>query len=144
MNYTAPTYETTTALHVAANDRVLIGSEYRTAHSVHYSGPISGDGTTTICHSGGEWSGPSSTPIRRQLERTALIVGNGITADRVSAYLPRGYRVVEADITGRQGDSVIIAGHDVAGWTLEDYVLPRLASGGLYGTAPAYGIPTQR
>ena len=144
MNHDTPTYETTTALHIAANDRVLIDGEYRTAHSVHYSGPTDGTGVVTLCFADRESTIGADQPVRRQLERTALIVGNGITADRVAAYLPAGYRVVEADITGRQGDSVIIAGHDIAGWTLEDYVLPRLASGGLYGTAPAYGIPTQR
>lgn len=143
MNHTEPTYETTTALHIVNGDRVLIGNDYRTAHSVHYSGDVDGSGTTTIVHSAGEWSGPSSTPIRRQIERTALIVGRGITAERVAAYLPAGYRVAESDVIGREGDSVIIAGHDIAGWTLEDYVIPRLASGGMFATSPAYGVPTK-
>jgi len=49
-------------------------------------------------------------------------------ADRVAAYLPSNYSVV-----GVFADQVIIAGNDNAGWTLEDYVLPRLASGLYFG-----------
>ena len=33
------------------------------------------------------------------------------------------------EIIGRMGDVFIIAGEDVAGWTLDDYVIPRLGSG---------------
>lgn len=33
------------------------------------------------------------------------------------------------EIIGRMDDVFIIAGEDVAGWTLDDYVIPRLASG---------------
>ena len=42
----------------------------------------------------------------------------------VAAYMPHNYVV-----TGMTSDEVSIAGHDVAGWTLDDYVIPRLASG---------------
>ncbi len=66
--------------------------------------------------------------------RLALVTGRDITAERVAAYLPANYRVVDADITGRDGDTVIIEGLDVAGWTLDDYVIPRLASGLLWAT----------
>ena len=68
------------------------------------------------------------------VERVAVLFGRGITAERVERYLPRGYRVVDADITGADGDSVVIAGVDHAGWTLDGYVLPRLASGCIYGS----------
>ena len=42
----------------------------------------------------------------------------------VEAYLPFCY-----DIEGFSDEYVYIVGTDVAGWTLEDYVIPRLASG---------------
>lgn len=61
--------------------------------------------------------------------RTAVVKGNGATAERVAAYLPSNYEVV-----GGNDEGVIISGHDNAGWTLDDYVLPRLASGCLFGT----------
>lgn len=41
----------------------------------------------------------------------------------VTPYLPRNYHASE------HPDGVLISGADVAGWTLEDYVIPRLASG---------------
>lgn len=42
----------------------------------------------------------------------------------VEAYLPMAYDIERAD-----HDYVYIVGTDVAGWTLDDYVIPRLASG---------------
>ena len=72
-------------------------------------------------------------------ERVALLRGSGITVERVAAYLPSGYRVVDSDVTGEVGDTVVIAGRDVAGWTLDDYVLPRLASGGIFGSEELVG-----
>ena len=44
----------------------------------------------------------------------------------VQEYLPRGWEAYWKDGT------IIIAGEDNAGWTLKDYVLPRLASGMIY------------
>ena len=49
----------------------------------------------------------------------------------VEAYLPRGYAVMESFLippTERRL-VVVIGGQDDAGWTLDDYVSPRLASG---------------
>lgn len=46
----------------------------------------------------------------------------------VAAYLPSNYKVL-----GTEGDDVLIGGEDNAGWTLDDYVLPRLASGLRFG-----------
>jgi len=46
----------------------------------------------------------------------------------VQAYLPGNYEVVGA-ITSGDSVATLIAGHDVAGWTLDDYVIPRFASG---------------
>lgn len=45
-------------------------------------------------------------------------------AKTVKAYLPSNY-----EVTGVHGAVVTIEGFDRAGWTLEDYVVPRLASG---------------
>jgi hypothetical protein len=42
--------------------------------------------------------------------------------ERVEPYLPMNYSV-----------GCVIAGYDHAGWTLDDYVLPRLASGLIMG-----------
>lgn len=49
-------------------------------------------------------------------------------AARVARYLPSNYMVLIAH-TNRE--SVIIGGQDEAGWTLDGYVLPRLASGNI-------------
>ena len=50
----------------------------------------------------------------------------------VEAYLPRNYSVIaEGEEHGRA--YVIIEGEDVAGWTLDGYVLPRLGSGLIAG-----------
>lgn len=45
------------------------------------------------------------------------------TLRRVLAYLPRNYKATTIN------EGVLIVGRDVAGWTLRDYVIPRLASG---------------
>jgi hypothetical protein len=50
--------------------------------------------------------------------------------ERVEPYLPMNYSVVSAF---RFMDGCVIAGYDHAGWTLDDYVLPRLASGLIMG-----------
>lgn len=42
----------------------------------------------------------------------------------VAAYLPDNYEVIYWNI-----DGVVIAGTDVAGWTLDNYVIPRFSSG---------------
>ena len=62
--------------------------------------------------------------------RAAIVRGGD--AERVAAYLPRGYEVVTT-VT----DGVLIAGRDNSGWTLDAYVLPRLASGLMFGNEVA-------
>lgn len=47
--------------------------------------------------------------------------------ERVAAYLPGNYCVTDTDER-----CITIAGFDRMGWTLEEYVIPRLASGGLW------------
>jgi hypothetical protein len=46
--------------------------------------------------------------------------------DEIAQYLPANYHVVHQDLNGQ---GVLIVGVDNAGWTLDDYVIPRLASG---------------
>ena len=45
--------------------------------------------------------------------------------ERVRAYLPESYKVAYNSLTKQ----FMITGKDVAGWTMDDYVIPRLASG---------------
>jgi hypothetical protein len=56
----------------------------------------------------------------------AIIRGNHATREQVQDYLPSNYNVVHVDPNGQ---GVLIAGEDDHGWTMDDYVLPRLASG---------------
>jgi hypothetical protein len=58
------------------------------------------------------------------------VVTNVSDLERVRAYLPQNYR---ADQTNGQGP-IVIHGKDNAGWTLDDYVIPRLASGLIVAT----------
>lgn len=53
------------------------------------------------------------------------IVGFG---RRIQQYLPSNYRLVSIDRGG-----AVILGSDRLGWTAEGYVLPRLASGLIFG-----------
>jgi hypothetical protein len=57
-------------------------------------------------------------------------VKNADSADQLRRYLPGNYAVLGPFLDGedRQG-GFIIGGRDKAGWTLDDYVIPRLASG---------------
>ena len=57
--------------------------------------------------------------------RFATVAG---TREQIAPYLPTNYKVVGSD-----GERTVIAGVDNAGWTLDDYVLPRLASGLYFG-----------
>ena len=47
---------------------------------------------------------------------------------RAENYMPSNYRVVEHQ------HSLYLVGSDVAGWTLDGYVLPRLGSGSIFAT----------
>lgn len=46
------------------------------------------------------------------------------TPETVGRYLPGNYKVVKVTST-----CITVEGRDNAGWTLEDYVIPRLGSG---------------
>lgn len=64
------------------------------------------------------------------MQRYAAVAGPRKT---IEAYLPANYRVIgEVDSPLGEplpGHYVVIQGEDNAGWTLDDYVIPRLASG---------------
>lgn len=49
--------------------------------------------------------------------------GLGATLDVVQQYLPSNYSAEQ------DGDRILITGRDSHGWTLDDYVIPRLGSG---------------
>lgn len=56
--------------------------------------------------------------------KTALI--NSEKIDTIRRYLPGNYQAITL------GTFVLVYGYDQAGWTLEDYVLPRMAQWGLH------------
>jgi hypothetical protein len=58
------------------------------------------------------------------IKRYALVNGLHATAETVARYLPGNYRVL-----GTTTHGVVIQGTDQAGWTLDNYVAPRLGSG---------------
>lgn len=62
--------------------------------------------------------------------RFALVSG-ARDANEVRSYLPANYRVV-GETLADEFPVVVIAGEDTAGWTLHEYVKPRLASGLLW------------
>ena len=62
------------------------------------------------------------------MTRYALV--HGAQDEReVAAYLPGNYRTLGYRWTEALRRAVVIEGRDVAGWTLDDYLAPRLASG---------------
>lgn len=62
------------------------------------------------------------------LRRIRVVLRGSTTPQEIDRYLPANYHLVGAD-----GSHVFIEGHDVAGWTAQDYVIPRLASGLIWG-----------
>lgn len=76
--------------------------------------------------------------MERKAEIVVRTAGDKGDAERqVAAYLPSNYRVtgvsVERVTTHANGHVVTVEGEDSAGWTLDGYVLPRLASGLYFG-----------
>lgn len=59
--------------------------------------------------------------------RTAIIETPRDALTTVQRYLPSNYTAYQAD-----NGSIYIIGEDNAGWTMDGYVLPRLASGMIY------------
>lgn len=69
-------------------------------------------------------------------ERVAIVVSHSSTLEQVEAYMPQNYSVAEEVIIREDWNEgwyqqvrLVIRGVDVAGWTLDGYVIPRLASG---------------
>lgn len=55
--------------------------------------------------------------------RQAVVRGRAEQVDIIARYMPTNYTATVI------GDDVMISGEDNAGWTLDGYVIPRLASG---------------
>ena len=66
---------------------------------------------------------PVSTLYESEKVRTARVERRAVDIDTIQNYLPGNYTAK------RDGDDVVITGTDNAGWTLDSYVIPRLASG---------------
>lgn len=69
-------------------------------------------------------------------ERVAVVTGGADNLAQVQAYLPDNYTAQEEQFQYQDPDGsyssktrIVIRGTDHAGWTLDDYVIPRLASG---------------
>lgn len=58
--------------------------------------------------------------------RFAIAMGN---LNEVKPYLPGNYSVIATTEAADGSHVCLISGEDVAGWTLDDYVIPRLGSG---------------
>jgi hypothetical protein len=56
------------------------------------------------------------------MRRTAIVITPDSELETIERYLPDNY-------TAREVTVVVIEGTDNAGWTMDDYVLPRLATG---------------
>mgnify|MGYP003677767850 CR=1 FL=1 len=76
-----------------------------------------------------------SSPGSFQRERVAVVLDDAISEEHVQNYLPQGYTAKIEYLPGNQAGKtsnamrIVIRGYDIAGWTLDDYVIPRLASG---------------
>lgn len=66
------------------------------------------------------------------MTRYAVVSGHNRTAKEIEAYLPGNYAVTNTS-PNPSGVTVLVEGEDVAGWTMDGYVLPRLASGLIFG-----------
>jgi hypothetical protein len=65
------------------------------------------------------------------------VVRGAYDRGQVEAYLPANYRVVDSTVDGSDARGRMlytVEGTDSAGWTLDGYVIPRLASGLLWAT----------
>jgi hypothetical protein len=54
------------------------------------------------------------------------MVGKADILPTIKRYMPSNYAAFT------WGNDIIVEGEDVAGWTMNGYVIPRLASGGYY------------
>ena len=70
----------------------------------------------------------TDAPIRKATIDPTKVGWGSDALSVVQEYLPSNYEAVEQD------GEIVIFGRDSAGWTLDDYVIPRLASGMIYAT----------
>lgn len=64
----------------------------------------------------------------------AIVKGTGVSCELVAQYLPSNYEVLGMAPWDDRGRGVLIGGTDSQGWTMDDYIVPRLASGLLFAT----------
>ena len=80
------------------------------------------------------------SPHALQRERVAVVLDDATSLEHVQDYLPQGYTAKIEYLPGNQAGKtsnamrIVIRGYDIAGWTLDDYVIPRLASGLIVAT----------
>lgn len=102
-------------------DRVTFAGDRRVMDSLAEAVIMSEDGVPAEVE---DYQVLSRTPLRRAVVHAADEASAIRLAKTVAKYLPANYRV--ASVTG---SVVTIEGHDHAGWTLDEYVIPRLGSG---------------
>jgi hypothetical protein len=71
----------------------------------------------------------------KRIKRRAVVTGNSFCSHpemrhTVAAYLPTFYEVIGTQYAEDGLPQVVIEGEDNLGWTLDEYVIPRLGSGG--------------
>lgn len=104
-------------------DRVRFGGDWRAAQAYGEAVEAEGEAVAEV----EPWQVLERRPCRRAVLRADSEQAACKLARQVKNYLPSNYQVV-----GCHGGVVTVEGHDRFGWTLEDYVLPRLASGLLH------------
>lgn len=71
---------------------------------------------------------PNNPDAPINLRRKAVVNSTATSLEQIQRYLPANYEAsVQEDASGHAW--IIIEGQDRLGWTLQDYVIPRLASG---------------
>lgn len=81
---------------------------------------------------------PPSMPDRCRVRLPDDPHAAAVELNRIAAYLPAGWEVSRRPMGPLRHDNyraslwAVISGEDSAGWTLGDYVLPRLASGCIF------------
>jgi hypothetical protein len=103
-------------------DRVSFGADHRPATAL-YEAALEQD--EPVVAEVDDWQVTRRVPLRTA--RIARSPIGGPTGEVVTRFLPANYQVSEVT-----AEAVTITGHDHAGWTLEDYIIPRLASGLIY------------
>lgn len=100
-------------------DRVTFGADHRPATALYEAALEQSEPVAAEVE---PYQVLSRIPLRRG--RIARTKGGNPISETAAAYLPRNYQV-----TGEDDEFVYFQGHDNAGWTLDEYVIPRLASG---------------